>query len=166
MTKWNRGDGTESEQFLNEWCVLEHLGGEAAPRLLAADREWSLLVLEDLGDRPTVEQALLDESTIDARKMLSAAGSSLAVMHGAGVGRERAFLESQRHRAARSPRSDSTVDFRGERRELFAHAFDVLDVQVHERFWDEVSRLEEAIHDGGRRLAIGSPGYGHSSIHP
>jgi hypothetical protein len=32
---------------------------------------------------------------------------------------------------------------------LFEEAFDVLDVQVHDRFWAEVGSLEEAIHDGG-----------------
>lgn len=148
MTEWNRGDGEESEQLLNEWCVLEHLGGQVAPSLLAADRKASLIVLEDFGDRPTVEKALLEESTIDAREMFSAAGSSLAIMHGAGVGREREFLDLQRTRTTLSPRSDSTVDFRVERREFFEEAFDVLDVQVHDRFWVEVSRLEEAIHDG------------------
>jgi Phosphotransferase enzyme family len=148
MTEWNRGDGDESEQLLNEWCVLEHLGGQVAPILLAVDREASLIVLEDLGDRPTLEKALLDELTIDAREMLSAAGSSLAIMHGAGVGRESEFLALQRRRATLSPRSDSTVDFRAERRDWFEEAFDVMGVRVHDRFWVEVSRLEEAIHDG------------------
>ena len=149
MTEWNRGGGSESEQLLNEWCVLEHLDGRGAPRLLAADRQASLIVLEDLGDRPTVEQALLDESTVDARAMLSAVGSSLAIVHGAGVGREREFLDLQQRRGTLSPRSDSTVDFRIERRELFEDAFDVLGVQVNKGFWDEVVRLEEAVHDGG-----------------
>jgi hypothetical protein len=68
-------------------------------------------------------------------------------MHAAGVGRENEFVELQNGRSTLSPRSDSTVDFRVERRELFEEAFDVLGVDVHPRFWPEVDRLEGAIHD-------------------
>ena len=149
MTEWNRGDGDESEQLLNEWCVLEHLEGKVAPRLLAADRKASLIVIEDLGDRSTVEKALLDPSTTNARAMLEQAGAALAQMHGAGVGREEEFLSLQASRGVLSPRSDSTVDFRVERRDLFLAFFEAIDVEVHRDFWSEVEKLEVAIHDDG-----------------
>lgn len=147
MTEWNRGDGNESEQLLNEWCVLDHLGGRVAPRLLAADRASSLIIIEDLGDRMTIETALLDAATIGGRELLAQAGVTLARMHAAGKGRETGFLEKQRSHSTLSPRSDSTVDFRIERRDLFEEAFQVLGIDVHPRFWPEVEQLEAAIHD-------------------
>lgn len=148
MTEWNRGEGDESEQLLNEWCVLEHLGGKVAPKLLAADRAASLIVIEDLGDRSTVERALLDPETEDGRGMLEQAGEALARMHAAGAEREEEFLKLQSSRGVLSPRSDSTVDFRVERRDLFLAFFDALGLDIHPDFWAQVEQLEAAIHDG------------------
>lgn len=161
MTEWNRSGSAESDQFLNEWTVLDHLEASGVtPRVIAADRQSSLMVIEDFGECPTLEDLLNDPEGDDVRSTLARCGEALATVHGTGIGREAGFLDAQAARSTTSPHSDSIVDFRFERRDLFSESFDVIGVDVHPRFWESVAILEQAIHDEStfRSLVHGDAG--------
>lgn len=146
-TKWNRRESRESDRLLNESCCLELLGGRVGPRVLAFDRANALLIIEHLGDQITLEEALLDPSTVGGRDLLAGAGEALARMHSAGLDREPEFTGLQLALGTVSPYSDSLADFRGGRRQSFEDSFAELEVGVHPRFWSEVETLEQEVHE-------------------
>ncbi len=121
----------------NEIEALRSLGPVAGPwpRLLAAGQ--GLLVLEDLGDVPTVLDVLRADDAESAAACFPAIGKALAALHTAGAAAPPA-----------PPRSDSTYDVRSARAEL-EDCWDVLHLAPPAGFWGEVAALEDRIHGPG-----------------
>lgn len=82
-------DGTgRRESFAAEAAGLA-LGGAAGPELLAAEPDFALVVLTDLGDAPTLADALLGTDPEAATSGLLAWARGLGVLAAGSVGRER-----------------------------------------------------------------------------
>ena len=156
-TKFNNPDGAtgESHRFLNEWaslCFLSSLPGKPhyGPQLLASDREIGLIILEDFGDHPTVQDMLLGNDRDAAKKALRAIGTFLGRMQTATYGREDEFAMEQLRLKAASPQSDSTIDFRSQNIiEVFQNCFSVLGITPATGFWEALENLEKSIHTPG-----------------
>lgn len=92
-----RPAGAERDGYAAEAAALGVVAG--APRLLAADDDAMLLVLEDLGSPPTLADALLgDDPALAQRRMLEWA-QALAEVAVRGRGREQEYAESWARRA-------------------------------------------------------------------
>ena len=79
-------DSGTSDRLLNEWAALQFLQGTDAsdrawPRLLAASRSGSFVVIVDLGNHATVEDVLFGDSEDAATDSLVALGASLGTLH-------------------------------------------------------------------------------------
>ncbi|MFT5087217.1 MAG: hypothetical protein ACI906_002842 [Candidatus Latescibacterota bacterium] len=161
-TQFNNPDGPadESHRFLNEWASLEFLSslpGENhyGPRLLASNREDSLIILEDFGAHETVQDLLLGNNRDATTTGMEAIGRFLGQMHAATYGRGDEFAAIQSHRNAASPHSDSTRDIR-EQSEAFQNCFAALQITPATGFWEALENIERSIH---------SPGPFHTFIH-
>ncbi|HZO72506.1 MAG TPA: hypothetical protein VFB60_09920 [Ktedonobacteraceae bacterium] len=80
---------SEPERFHNEAVALDFLTrieSAAGPRLLAADHEEGLLILEDLGTGPALEDLLVGHDAWRAEQGLIAFATALGRMHAATVG--------------------------------------------------------------------------------
>jgi hypothetical protein len=143
------GHAGPPSRFLNEWATLQFLtdlDAEVAPRLIAADREIGLTIIEDLGALPNLENILVGDDEGAAWDGLGTAGRLLGELHAIGREREGDFVSLQSRLGTRSPMSDSTIDQRGRRDECFA-AFEAMGVDPGARLWNEVIELESLIHD-------------------
>ncbi len=81
---------SEPERLHNERAALEFLaaiGSAAAPRLLATDDEAGILVMEDLGSGPALEDLLLGNDSSAAERGLVAFAGTLGRMHATTAGR-------------------------------------------------------------------------------
>jgi hypothetical protein len=156
-TKFNSPDGPtgESHRFLNEWASLSFLSNlpgkpHYGPQLLASDREISLIILEDFGDHPTVQDILLGNDREAAKKALRAIGVFLGQMQTATYERGDEFAIEQSRLKAASPQSDSTIDFRKQNMlEVFQDCLSVLEITPAAGFWEALENLEKAIHTSG-----------------
>ncbi len=152
-----------SHRLLNEWAALRFLedlettpsNERPWPRLLAANREHSLVIIEDLGAHPTVEEMLVSSDQIGAAASLAALGSTLGTFHAAAHTTAAEFPRVQSGVGAASPRSDSNFDVRNSA-DAFGDCFDVLGMAPHDDFWPAVEELEAIIH---------TPGEFHTLIH-
>lgn len=75
--------------FCNEQAALEFLqsiGSDAGPRVLAADNKAGLLILEDLGTGPALEDVLMRGNPAAAEQALKSFARSLGRMHAAASG--------------------------------------------------------------------------------
>lgn len=136
-------------RFLTEWVALDFLASlraNVSPRLIAADRDARLLVVEDLGDWPSLETVLLADDAAAARRGLEDMGRLLGGLHAASRGHEEAFISRQRRVGTGSPLSDSTIDQR-DRRDVFYGALGAVGLAPEGGFWDEVVELEALIHE-------------------
>ncbi len=80
---------SEPEQFHNEQAALEFLtmiGSAVGPRLLTADNETGILVMEDLGTGPALEDLLAGSDAFRASQGLVAFSAALGQMHAATAG--------------------------------------------------------------------------------
>jgi hypothetical protein len=94
------GDGARNRYF-NEWSSLALIASLPAAdpfavRLYGADPELQLMVLEDLGDGPSLADLLLGDAAAAAEAGLIAYMRSLGRMHAATAGRVAAFDELRR----------------------------------------------------------------------
>jgi len=143
------GHSGPPSRFLNEWATLEFLtdlDAGVAPRLIAADMGIGLTIIQDLGTLTNQEIILFGNDQAVALDGLETAGRLLGVLHARCRGREDEFVSLQGRLGTRSPMSDSTIDQRGRRDEIFA-AFAAMGIDPGERFWDEVVELESLVHD-------------------
>lgn len=84
------------ELFHGEQAALEFLtviGSAAGPRLLAADNEAGILVMEDLGRGPALEDLLVGSNASVASHGLVAFASALGQMHAATVGHAEEYYQ-------------------------------------------------------------------------
>lgn len=138
------------QRFLNEWACLSFLGeigARVGPTVLAADRDGGFLVLDDLGDLPSLQSILFDADGGEARRGLAELGRLMGEMQAATQNMEARFTGSQRALGTGSPRCDSTIDQRG-RSELFHGCLEAFGVSAERGFWERVVEIESAIHDG------------------
>ena len=80
---------SEPEQFHNEQVALEFLtvsGSAVGPRLLTSDNEAGILVMEDLGAGPALEDLLAGRDAFRAEQGLVAFSAALGQMHAATAG--------------------------------------------------------------------------------
>ena len=154
-TEFNNPDGPtdESHRFLNEWASLEFLSnlpGEAhyGPRLLASNREGNLIILEDFGEHPSVQDLLLGSDPDAAKKSIEAIGAFLGQTQAATYDRGDEFAAVQSRLSAASPLSDSTLDFR-EQSKVFQGCFEALQITPAAGFWEALENLERSLHSPG-----------------
>lgn len=137
------------QRFLNEAASLQFLGGlSVAPELHGADRDVGMLVLEDLGDIENLQRSLLDGTRSESEEGLVDFAAALARMHGLASGKEAAFTDVQDAWGTVSPKSDTTIDQR-ERHDMFSACFDAVGLQMSDRLWRSVCRVEETMHGSG-----------------
>lgn len=80
---------SELERFHNEAAALDfftRIGSAVGPRLLAVDHEEGILILEDLGIGPALEDLLVGHDAWRAEQGLIAFARSLGQMHATSVG--------------------------------------------------------------------------------
>lgn len=146
-------DSGTSDRLLNEMAALRFLQetdapGRAWPRLLAANRSGSFVVIEDLGPHATVEDVLFGDSEDAATRSLIALGGAFDTLHSAARHETDAFTAIQSDLGTSSPLSDSTFDVR-KMKDVFTDCFSVLAITPHDDFWACVDSLETAIHSPG-----------------
>jgi hypothetical protein len=101
-------------RFANEWCglvMLHETAGAApfAPAPYAAELEVGLLVMEDLGDDPSLAQVLQGQDPRAAEAALVAFAEGLGRVHGATVGRRASYQALRREAAPRGQQADERV---------------------------------------------------------
>lgn len=152
------GDGS-SHRLLNEWATLLFLNDLSLegpwPRLLGGSVDDSFVVLEDLGEHPTVLSILMASGREDPVPAIKALGFTLGEMHSRAYGQMERFRRAKMELGAESPRSDSTHRL-ADSRHTFERCFQALDVEPHPGFWEEVADLDDIIH---------TPGPLHTVIH-
>lgn len=151
--------GGVSPRLLNEWAALqflETLGVEGPwPHLLAGSRGGSLVIIEDLGAQPTVQDLLLADQPVDAAAILGALGSALGSLHAATRDYTGEFIKIRSEIGGEAPMSNSTRDVRTAAGAL-RECFDFFGITPPPRFWSEVDSVEREIH---------TPGVFHTLIH-
>lgn len=152
-------DGEPSHRQLTEWAALRFLttlpDEGPWPKLLAAGQGGAFVILEDVGDYPSVLDLLMSDDSTAASRSLEALGSSLGQMHASARDRTGGFIRLRSELGASAPKSDSTFDVRTFADEL-RDSFDFLHVSVPLSFWSDIDDLEVAIH---------TPGPFHTLIH-
>lgn len=138
------------ELFRNEWVCLQFLTDIAtdrplAPRLLTSDDTVRMIILEDLGDCPTVQDSLFNADRKISEQTLVRYAAYLAELHTSTLGKEPEFVAIQSNIGTTSPPSDSTVDIR-EQVKNFRDNFAIIGLSVEESFYDEIHIVEEIIH--------------------
>lgn len=108
------GSSGESQRLLNEWACLEFLAtlpGDPGygPRLFGSDRSHNVLVLEDLGQNRSVEDALPGIESESAQRSLVGVGGLLGRMQVAAFGREEESAATQSRLGTESPHSATSL---------------------------------------------------------
>lgn len=152
-SRFTSGQDTEtSHRHLNEWSTLAFLRTLPVdgpwPDLVAANREESFVVIEDLGSHRTVEEILLSREAVPAEQSLQSMGTSLGRLHALSRGQTSQFTSMRDSLDGAPPRSDSTYDLR-QARDVFEECFETMDITPSPGFWEDVADLESALHDPG-----------------
>ncbi len=104
-------DETQRRALHNEVAalrLLDRLGTGATPRLLADDPASGVLVMEDLGDGPSLATLLLGDDPVAATEAAYRSAASLGSLHAASIGSSDAFAVLRR-------RIDDAHDLRHDR---------------------------------------------------
>ena len=138
------------KRAMSEWAGLEFSGAiagavEFAPRFLGGDADKLLIILEDLGDAPSLDHILRHGDRAAARQTLLDYGDFLGEFHGAAAGRELVFMSIQQRLKAETPPNDSSIDIR-DRLAQFRAAFSPLNVRL-DAVQDEITAASAAMHD-------------------
>jgi len=105
---------SEPELFHNEQAALEFLtvsGSAVAPRLLTADNEAGILVMEDLGTGPALEDLLAGRDAFRASQGLVAFSAALGQMHAATAGHATEYYQLRRRHGPVDPAFDRSSIF-------------------------------------------------------
>ena len=133
--------------FRNEWACLQFLSAisqnvNLAPRLYTGDREAQLMIMEDLGDYPSIQDDLYDTDALTSVSALVRYGTCLGYLHGQCAGKEDQFNAIRAEFNAETPASDSTVDMQA----IFGTIHESLmayDITTSEAFKTEVYAIGE-----------------------
>ncbi|QBD75691.1 hypothetical protein EPA93_06595 [Ktedonosporobacter rubrisoli] len=116
---------SESERFHNEAVALDFLTrieSEACPRLLAASHEEGILILEDLGTGPALEDLLVGHDAWRAEQGLIAFATILGQMHATTIGHAASYYHVRNRFGLVDPAFDRVsilgIDIRGAFRRL------------------------------------------------
>jgi hypothetical protein len=123
------------QQFLNEWASLQFLSDlrlACGPQLYAGDDAAQVMVIEDLGEGPSLQDLLFGHDPVEATQALVEWGSLMGRMQQVSAPHQEAFLALQSSRGASTAVSDGSEDVR-----------DLLPV-LHEC----LQALAAALHDG------------------
>lgn len=135
-------------RFRNEWAAMEFLSGlglQLSPNLLLGDPAANLMIIEDLGVRPTVQDLLFEPSSQNAEEALVELGACLGRLHAATAGREEAFAALQARLGAGAPVSDSSLDLR-HRWESIEACFAALGIPLGAEFAGAAAEMEAWLH--------------------
>jgi len=148
-TQFTSGGEGPSHRFLNELSGLQLLntGPDRGswPGLIASSVEDELLILEDVGSGPTVQEILLGNDPILAEAALRDMATALGDAHSAAHGRVEEFQRLRRGLGAGTVLSDATRDLRHDLG-LFRESFDHFGVRAHPAFFSELDDLESSLH--------------------
>lgn len=100
---------SEPERFSHEHAALEFLtslGSAVGPRLLAADEEAGILIMEDLGTGPTLENLLVGDDSSEASQGLVAFAATLGRMHATTSGHVAQYYQIRRRLGSVDPAFD------------------------------------------------------------
>lgn len=144
-------------RYRNEWATLRFLRDlpdkSIAPRVIFSDSVFGLIVLEDLGQRPSVQDLLYGNDPKSAGVALILIGRGLGRLHAATAGLEVGYLEMQVRFNATTPVSDATLDLR-QYHEMFADCFTALKIEAATGFNDAVDDVAAAVHGPGPFRAL------------
>ncbi|TAK12276.1 MAG: hypothetical protein EPO32_09300 [Anaerolineae bacterium] len=135
-------------RFRNEWAAMEFLSGlglQLSPNLLLGDPAANLMIIEDLGVRPTVQDLLFEPNSQNAEEALVELGTCLGRLHAATAGREEEFAALQARLGARAPVSDSSLDLR-HRWETIEDCFAGLGIPLGADFAGAAAEMESWLH--------------------
>lgn len=150
-----------SHAFENEWAALALLSEEGpgprpvAPLLYGGDLRARLLVLEDLGDGPSLADLLLGEDPIAADAALFAYSTSLGRLHARSAGKVQAFEAKLRSLGAPA---DTRGAWQAEVRRVAAsmpQAFADFDFMWTPALIDEVQAIAATLLEPGPFFALG-----------
>ncbi len=142
------GDAAARLRFRNEWAALEFLsahGLQLSPTLLLGDPASNLMIMEDLGQRPSVQDLLFEPNSPHAEEALLSIGACLGRLHAATAGGEEEFAAIQARLSASAPTSDSSLDLR-ERWQAIEECFNALDVKIPGDFTQAAYEMEAWLH--------------------
>ena len=112
-----------------ELAALEYLNGmpvPTAPRLVAADAEAGILLMEDLGPGPSLADALLGEDRERAQAGLVAYAEALGAMHAWSMGRPEGLASLRTRYAPEAPPGPSWLEALARGRASFTGAMGLL----------------------------------------
>ena len=160
---FNRDDpeyGDAAARLWNEWAGLEFLSGPPAagvtPRFLEADRHLGFVLLEDLGDGPSLATLLLRSDQDAAVRALYGYGTALAAVHAATFGRVVEYENLRGAHGPLAPRAPRLIGFAWDRIVALLGTLDDGFV-VSPEATDAVRRVDARVADAGPFLAY-SPG--------
>jgi thiamine kinase-like enzyme len=138
-----------SNRLLSEWAALEfmnHLEGEFAPRLILGNLDSLILITEDLGAVPSLQDILSEGQADQAHAHLIAYGRFLGQLQAASFGREEEFRAIQSRLGAETPPNDSSLDLRP-LKEAMSRSFAQAKWNDSEKLIEEALHLSNAMHD-------------------
>lgn len=145
------GEG-HSHRFRNELATLTYLQNLPDdgpwPSLIAAEPDEDFVIVEDLGEHPTVEEVLLSGDRATAAQSLGSMGATLGTFHAVSVEESSRFVSMRDRLAVVPPRSDSTQDLR-RGHDAIEGSLAELDVAPASGFAAELTEVEEGLHSPG-----------------
>ena len=135
--------------FLNEWASLEFLSGltsDCSPQLYASDRTEQFVLLEDLGECPSVQEILYGDDPARAHAALIEWGALLGRMQRATRGHESRFRALQMELGATTSLSDGYFDLRVEL-PLLRECLHTLEIPLPDGFDAAIAAIASAMCD-------------------
>ena len=142
-------DKSTRNRVLNEIACLEFLSNlesphKFAPILYAYDEHEGIVVLEDLGERPSLMDLLRGDNWATAEAGLLAYGRFFAQLHAATQHKEAQFHSIQHRLGTASPFSDSNIDLTNYQ-ETIQQLLEAISLTNQIDFWHEFTQMVEAI---------------------
>lgn len=142
-----------SLRFRNEWAVLHFLSQQPAkqrfsPRLYVSQSDLGLMILEDLGVRPTLEDILYGDDYRAASAAMDRFGRALGGIHAGSQGLEMEFQRVQARYNATTPITDATIDLRNYT-ETIAKFYSAFEIRTSPELFRTLEKIEADIHGPG-----------------
>jgi hypothetical protein len=140
------------QQFLNEWASLEFISDlklACGPQLYGGDDAAQMIVVEDLGEGPSLQDLLFGHDRAAATQALAEWSGLLGRMQEVSAPCQEAFLALQSSRGASTALSDGSADVR-DFLPVLHECLQVLAVAPHSDF-------DEAVHAVGAAMRERSP---------
>jgi thiamine kinase-like enzyme len=138
-----------TKRFMNEWATLQFLKSlphQYTARWIAGDADAKLLIVEDLGAYPSVQDVLLAKDTVVAEQALMAYAAALGQFQAATVGREHEFKAMQSALGAVTPWCDGNYNTL-ETLPILLDCFQTLHITPEANFEAELREVAAAIHE-------------------